>query len=282
METRVVEEHESEDGEVVEISRNFFPVCTPTNNIFYFGEETDIYENGETVSHEGAWLAGVDGASPGLIMPGTPEVGMKYYQEVAPGVAEDRTEIISLSQTASVPAGRFDHVLKTAETTPLDLGEMEKKFYAPGIGLIWEEELKLVRYVAPEVEGGKTGDDASGENSQGVDDPERKQNERRKAVVATESGQEIHQRHMQANHTSADNYSPGLNYLLEPEGVANESNDMTLAMDSSVWKSNGAVVLMDVVGGTISVGEEEYKIALGYALLCAPQRFQISCTRDGR
>jgi hypothetical protein len=60
-ETRVLEERETEDGEVVEISRNYFAVCKPTNDILYFGEEVDDYEAGKTVNHEG------DMASWGLI-----------------------------------------------------------------------------------------------------------------------------------------------------------------------------------------------------------------------
>jgi hypothetical protein len=258
VETRVVEERESEDGEIVEISRNYFAVCGPANDVFYFGEETDIYENDEIVSHAGAWLAGVDNATAGLIMPGNPQVGMKYYQEVAPGVAEDRAEVISLSQTANVPAGRFQNVLKTEETTPLEPDELENKFYAPGVGLIMEEELKLVSYVVPQDEEEEQPADGNGKP---MNDQERK----RRAVAARESGEQIHQRHMQANPASRGEYSPGLDYALEASGTAGEQ-DATLAMDISVWKSNGAVVIMDIVGGTATIGGEEYDIKVGYAL----------------
>jgi hypothetical protein len=51
------------------------------------------------VSHEGAWLAGQNGAKAGMIMPGKVVVGLKYYQEIAPGVAEDRAEIVSVNDT---------------------------------------------------------------------------------------------------------------------------------------------------------------------------------------
>src|SRR5919197_1927251 len=46
IETRVVEERETHDGELAEISRNFFAICKRNNSVFYFGETTDIYENG--------------------------------------------------------------------------------------------------------------------------------------------------------------------------------------------------------------------------------------------
>jgi hypothetical protein len=149
IETRVVEEKETERGNLVEISRNYFAMCKPTNNAIYFGEDVDIYEDGEIVSHEGAWLAGANGSKAGMIMPGKVEVGLKYYQEIATGVAEDRAEIVSVNDTLNTPAGDFQNVLKTEETNPLEPGEKEFKFYAPGIGLIQEEAIKLVNYTKP-------------------------------------------------------------------------------------------------------------------------------------
>lgn len=145
-ETRVVEERETENGELVEVSRNYFAVCNPSNDIYYFGEEVDDYEGGKIISHEGAWLAGIDDARAGLIMPGKVEVGFKHYQEVAPGIAEDRAEIISLNNTLDTPAGEFMNVLKTEETNPLKPNEKEFKYYAPGVGLIQDETLQLVNY----------------------------------------------------------------------------------------------------------------------------------------
>ncbi len=148
IETRVVEERESEDGELVEISRNYFAVCQPSNDIFYFGEEVDDYEDGELVSHEGAWLAGEKDSRAGLFMPGNVQVGLKHYQEIAPGVAEDRAEIVSVNDVLDTPAGTFTEVLKVEETNPLKPNEREFKFYAPGIGLLQDETLKLVDYTS--------------------------------------------------------------------------------------------------------------------------------------
>ena len=149
IETRVVEEKETEGGNLVEVSRNYFAICKPTNNAIYFGEDVDMYENGEIVSHEGAWLAGQNGAKAGMIMPDKVGVGLKYYQEIAPGVAEDRAEIVSVNDTLDTPAGTFEQVLKTEETNPLKPGEKEFKFYAVGIGLIQDEAIKLVKYTKP-------------------------------------------------------------------------------------------------------------------------------------
>jgi hypothetical protein len=144
-ETRVVEENESVNGQTVEISRNYFAFCQQTNSIFYFGEEVDNYKNGKIINHEGAWLA--EGKNkPGLMMAGQPEVGYRYYQEMAPGVAMDRAEIIGTTENLKTPAGDFTNCLKIEETTPLSPKEKEYKIYAPGIGLIKDGNLLLVKH----------------------------------------------------------------------------------------------------------------------------------------
>jgi hypothetical protein len=150
--TRVVEEREWKDDELIEVSRNFFAICPTTKDVFYFGEEVDDYKDGQVTSHGGAWLAGENGARAGLIMPGDPKVGMKYYQEIAPDVALDRAEIVSLDETLDTPAGAFSNSLKTQEGTALNPNEKEFKTYAPGIGLSQEEALLLVDHGFVETE----------------------------------------------------------------------------------------------------------------------------------
>jgi hypothetical protein len=145
--TRVVEEREWKDGELYEVSRNYFALCRQTGDVFYFGEDVDYYENGRVVKHDGSWLAGTGGNRAGLAMPGTPRAGMRYYQEVAPGVAMDRAEIVSLNETCQTPAGTFSNCMKVGEDNPLEPGgETEYKYYAPDVGLLQDEELRLTAY----------------------------------------------------------------------------------------------------------------------------------------
>jgi hypothetical protein len=146
VETRVVEERETKGGQVVEISRNYFAICKRSNSVYYFGEDVDHYKKGKVVSHEGSWLSGVKGARFGLYMPGLPLVGARYYQELAPGAGMDRAEILSLSETVKTPAGVFKNCLKTLETSPLEPDTRDYKFYAPGIGLVRDPTVQLVRH----------------------------------------------------------------------------------------------------------------------------------------
>ncbi len=143
--TRVVEEHEQADGELVEISRNFFAVCRQTGDVFYFGEEVDIYEDGEIVSHDGAWLAGRDGARPGILMPGRFLLGARYFQEIAPN-ALDRAEHVEDGLGVDVIAGSFEGCARIAETTPLEPGAESEKLYCPGVGLAIDGPVELVEF----------------------------------------------------------------------------------------------------------------------------------------
>lgn len=145
VDTRVVEEREVADGNLSEISRNYFAISKRTRDVFYFGEDVDEYENGKIKGHEGSWLSGVAGAKFGMIMSGKPILHDRYQQEVAPGVAMDRAEIVSLSGTVETPAGRFENCLKTEETSGLER-TVAYKLYAPNIGLIQDGGLRLVRH----------------------------------------------------------------------------------------------------------------------------------------
>jgi hypothetical protein len=142
--TRVVQEYETADGELVEISRNFFATCWPDRDVYYFGEEVDIYEDGRIVSHDGAWLAGRRGAEPGIIMPDRAFLlGSRYFQELATDIAEDRAEHVGIDLDINVPAGSFEECVRINETSPLEPGHVSKKAYCPGIGLVRDGELEL-------------------------------------------------------------------------------------------------------------------------------------------
>ncbi len=146
---RVIEERESADGELVEVSRNWFAICEETNSVFYFGEWVDNYVDGTIDNHEGSWEAGVNGATPGIMMPGTFLLGSRYFQEIAEDVAMDRGENIAMGLAVMTPAGTFTDCVQVFETTPLEPYAKDFKIYAPGIGLIVDGPLRLVDYSVP-------------------------------------------------------------------------------------------------------------------------------------
>jgi uncharacterized membrane protein YkoI len=84
------------------------------------------------------------------MMPGKPKVGDRYYQEIAPGIALDRAEVVSVTEKVKVPAGTFKDCLKTRESSDLEKG-VEEKLFAPGIGLLRDGGFKLTRIEKPAV-----------------------------------------------------------------------------------------------------------------------------------
>ena len=136
----VVHDVVSAAGQVTEDTDDFFAQDVD-GNVWYFGELSKTFENGELTSLEGSWRAGVTGASPGMIMRAMPGVGDTYRQEFAFGTAEDAAEVQTITGSATVPAVSCSGTcLVTREFSPLEPDADEQKYYAPGIGLILEVE----------------------------------------------------------------------------------------------------------------------------------------------
>lgn len=104
-------------------------------SVWYFGEDTKEYLSGGRVETKGSWEGGVKGAQPGIIMPGTPQVGMRYRQEYLKGEAEDMGEITALNVPVTVKAGTFEKCVQTRDWSELEAGS-EKKYFAPGVGFV--------------------------------------------------------------------------------------------------------------------------------------------------
>ena len=144
VETRAVEDREMKNGQVVELTRDYYAIDNNTKDVYYFGEDVDIYKNGKVVGHEGSWLSGVGGAKFGMMMPGDVKVGQKFYQEQAPGVGMDRAEVLAVSETVTTPAGTFKNCVHTNETSAIEKGS-EQKWYAPGVGIVKDPEFILTK-----------------------------------------------------------------------------------------------------------------------------------------
>ncbi len=139
---RVMQEFETADGEVEEISHNYVASCAPMNDVYYFGEDV---EDGDGNRLPDSWLAGKDGARPGILLPDRAFLlGSRYYQEVAPN-AQDRGEHTAMGLEVEVPAGEFRDCVEVTETTPLEPGHESLKTYCPNVGLVRDGDLELVK-----------------------------------------------------------------------------------------------------------------------------------------
>lgn len=137
------------DGEIAEDTYDWF-AQDADGNVWYLGEDTHEYADGEPVNAAGAWEAGVDGAQPGIVMPAEPNVGDAFRQEYYAGEAEDMGEILEVGVSRSIGLGDYDDVVVMEHWTPLEPDTIEEKWYAAGVGVIYEtdgdSEVELIEF----------------------------------------------------------------------------------------------------------------------------------------
>jgi hypothetical protein len=130
---RVVRDSVTRDGELIEDTFDWYAQASD-GTIWYLGEDTAEFEEGEIVSTAGSFEAGVDGALAGVVMPAEPADGMRYRQEFYEGEAEDNGEILSVEEQVDAPAGHYDDVVLTKDTITIEPDVVEYKMYARGVG----------------------------------------------------------------------------------------------------------------------------------------------------
>ena len=112
-------------------------------NVWYFGENTrELNRHGQVTSREGSFRAGRDGALPGVLFPGDPRVGQKARQEYYRGHAEDHFKVLDLDARVSTPYASTRHAVRTNETSPLEPGVVDNKYYVRGVGTVKELTVK--------------------------------------------------------------------------------------------------------------------------------------------
>jgi hypothetical protein len=105
-------------------------------NVWYLGSYTEAYEGGRFLNAQDAWLAGVNGAVPGLFMPGDPKTGTPpYSQTQVPGVEQTMAQVVKVDQRTCVPFKCYTGVVVIQEQGA------ENKYWAPGVGAIRTEPL---------------------------------------------------------------------------------------------------------------------------------------------
>jgi hypothetical protein len=152
--TRIVADRLYLSGRLVERTSDYY-AQDRCGNVWYFGEDTaDLDARGRVVSREGSFHAGVRGAQPGVVMQNRPQLGRTFRQEWYHGHAEDVFTAVRPHVKVRVPAGSYRNALETRETTALEPGVVDAKYYVRGLGVVAEvtrrgprEELRLVGVV---------------------------------------------------------------------------------------------------------------------------------------
>jgi hypothetical protein len=112
-------------------------------NVWYFGEATaELDRQGHVKNREGSWMAGRNGAKPGIFMPAHPKLGTSFRQEYLKGHAADHFKIIGIFHTVAGANAGGRNGLLTKEWTPLEPGVVDHKMYVRGVGEVLEQSEK--------------------------------------------------------------------------------------------------------------------------------------------
>jgi hypothetical protein len=105
-------------------------------NVWYVGSYTEAYEGGVFLNAQDAWLAGVNGAVPGLYMPGDPKRGTPPFPQTSiPGGEQTTAQVVEVGSKTCVPFKCYSDVVVIEEQGS------ENKHWAPGVGGILTEPL---------------------------------------------------------------------------------------------------------------------------------------------
>ena len=106
VESLVMEDRGFVDGKLEEVALDYF-AQDDDGNVYYLGEDVDEYTDGRVTSHDGSWLFDRDTTIPCIVMPAQPEVGDQFKSENVSKEINESDEVISLTETATVPAGTY-------------------------------------------------------------------------------------------------------------------------------------------------------------------------------
>jgi hypothetical protein len=139
---RVVFDRVWSNGRLEERTYDFY-VQTRLGTVWYFGENTATLDrHGHVKSREGSFMSGVDGAEAGIFMPRRPHRGPSYRQEDYPEHAEDVFTVVRRGAHVVTPLINTHHALLTRETTVLEPGIVDHKYYVRDIGTVRELTVK--------------------------------------------------------------------------------------------------------------------------------------------
>ena len=108
------------------------------DNVWYFGEDVlELNSKGKVTKTEG-WHAGVDGASPTMVMEAVPTKGHTLIN----AYTNDHSEVVSLAKSVNVPFGSYKDALMIKEWTPDEPDVLVNKYYVRNIGVVRDVAVK--------------------------------------------------------------------------------------------------------------------------------------------
>lgn len=131
-------DHSVDSGQVVQQSLDWF-AQDKSGSIWDVGAVTEEYEAGRFVTVNEAWVAGIDGARAGILMPTNPTASTPPWAIAQPPKTDgDAAAFLRMQKKECVPFGCFNNVLVIEEGKKSALNN-EYKYYAYGVGQIRNE-----------------------------------------------------------------------------------------------------------------------------------------------
>jgi len=125
-------------GQIVQQSLDYFAL-DKDGNVWALGAATEQYEAGRFVAVDEAWLSGVEGAKPGILLPANPTADTPAWLIAQPpGEDGDAAEFLRMQKKECVPFSCFQDVLVIREGKRSAL-DNEFKYFARGVGQIRNE-----------------------------------------------------------------------------------------------------------------------------------------------
>src|SRR3954464_12172037 len=118
VETLGVPDLATQNGVTIEDTTDWYAQDSQ-GNLWYFGEQTTEFKDGQPSSTEGSWKYGEGGAQAGIALPATPAPGVHYRQEYRKGEAQDQAMVLSTNEQVQTPTGLYHDALLPRAPSPL-------------------------------------------------------------------------------------------------------------------------------------------------------------------
>ncbi|MGH8990343.1 MAG: hypothetical protein ACRDZ7_02315, partial [Acidimicrobiia bacterium] len=122
------------DGNLEE-SEIIFLAQDRAGNVWHFGQVVEVYDEEGAYVGTSVWLAGLEGAKPGVLMRADPQKGAPAHSQgfaPPPFFWDDAARVHASGEKTCVTAGCYDNVLVIDEFERAKPGAHQLKYYAPG------------------------------------------------------------------------------------------------------------------------------------------------------
>lgn len=132
VETLATWTREWHDNSLVSDSKNWY-AQDKEGNVWWFGENKQDIFGGTIKSKSSEWLAGVNNAKAGIIVPGAPKSGDPIAVAFN-GIDQEKAEVLAVGESVQVPRGQLKDCLKIGDYSAGDSPSDTQQYYCKETG----------------------------------------------------------------------------------------------------------------------------------------------------